>query len=147
MVAQVSAPSKGIDYVVEKLFPHLGKLFGMPDHVACELSCTIGTIKNRATGHFASVDTWTEFKSHDHFTDSNVEIAMCKFENSSFHFTKIGHVDKGPAGLHKENKKHGKHEPPRMIGKCRKAIKLIARGLGNIANITLVDETASDFQK
>ena len=34
---RIPTPSKGIDSVVEKLFPHLGTLFGMPDHATCKL--------------------------------------------------------------------------------------------------------------
>ena len=59
----------------------------------------------------------------------------------------IGHIDKGPVALHKEHKTHGNREPPHTIGQCRKAIKLITRGLGNIVSNMLVDEKASDFQK
>ena len=96
---RILTPNKGIDSVVKKLFPHFGTLFGMPEHTMSELLCIIGTVKKRAAGYYANVDMWTEFKSHNHFTNRNIEIAMCKFQNSSFYFIKVGHVDKGPVAL------------------------------------------------
>ena len=88
----------------------------MLEHIISELLRIIGTVKKRAADYYTNVDMWTEFKFHYHFTNRNIEIAMCKFENSSFYFIKVGHIDKGPIVLYNEQKKHGKHKPPRIIG-------------------------------
>ena len=56
-------------------------------------------------------------------------------------------MSKGPAALHNENKKYGLHEPPKIRGQHRKVIKLISRGLGNLINEVLLEETADEFEK
>ena len=56
-------------------------------------------------------------------------------------------INKGPAVLHAEYKWFSKHEPPVIRGQYVEVIKLISRGLGNIINDTLVEDTANEFQK
>ena len=72
----------------------------MPEYIISELLCIIGTVKKRVAGYYTNVDMRTEFKSHYYFTNRKIEIAICKFENSSFYFIKVGHVDKGPVVLY-----------------------------------------------
>ena len=144
---RIPTQTKGTTFDVDKLFPHLGTLFGLPDYIMSELLCEIGAVRKRTTACTTNADMWSYFKANHQFTNSNVELACCKFENTSIWFMKIGLINKGPAALHAECKRFGKHEPPVIRGQCRQVIKLISRGLGNIINDALVEDTANEFQK
>ena len=140
---RIPAQTMGTTFDVDKLFPHLGTLFGLPDYIMSELLCKIGTVRKRTTGYSTNADMWSDFKANHQFTNSNIELACCKFENTSIWFMKIGLINKGHAVSHAEYKRFGKHEPPVIRGQCRQVIKLISRGLGNITNDTLVEDTAN----
>ena len=129
---RVPTHSRGSTFEVDELFPHLGTLIGLPDYVVSELLFNIGTLKKSTKGHHAKLDFWANFKSNHRFTNSNIEVARCYFEDAKLWCIKIGSVSKGPAVLHNENKKYGLHEPPKIRGQHRKVIKLISRGLGNL---------------
>lgn len=93
------------------------------------------------------LDFLTNFKSNHYFTNSNIEVASCKFEGIKQWCVKIGIASKGPAALHHENKKYGLYQPPKIRGQYGKVIKLISRKLGNLIGEVLLEETADDFEK
>lgn len=131
----------------DELFPRLRTLLGLPDCIASELLRIVGTAKKRKTGHAANADARSAFKSRNHFTNANAEIASHEIGDESARLMKIAHATKGPAASHREHESFSLHESPAIIGQCRKTIKLVSRELGDIANSMLLEETAIEFRR
>ena len=138
---------KGTQFTSYDLFPHLGTVLGFPDFIVMELLNAFQMVKKREGGYAASAYMHLDFKSNNYFTNTNVEITLCKLDDFNAQLMRIGDISESPRFLYAECKSHCLHKQQHFKVIYCKVVKLIRRYFGKMINQVLVDDATSTCKK